>query len=130
MIDQELEELLKDEIGIMPYLGADGANVPQVGAEVPFPCHIDSRHEETEKTDGTMGITNHWITFGARVQVTGLLADGVTIGLRSIDRRDVPVMPTDFQIADPEIKEVLNSTDEIGDHHTSLVVGARRGSNA
>ena len=114
-VDAGLLCLFTDEVTIEPFTGRDFNNVESFGAGVTYQAHVTAKVEEVVRSTGDVAVATHRV----------VLTDRFTI-----DERDRITMPARFKIANPEIMAVLEWTDENGPHHTTIMVGARKGAKA
>lgn len=116
-VDPDLLELYVDTVQIAPYQSTDFDNVDTFGANVPYRAKIDAKTEEVLRRSGDVAVSTHSVALD---------------DVYSIDERDRITMPATprFRIANPEIKAVWGWSDEMGDHHTTVKVGARKGASA
>lgn len=114
-VDPELLELYVDTLIIEPFQGDDFNNVTSYGAPVNYRSKIDAKTEEVLRKTGDVALSTH----------SCALTD-----VFPIDERDRVTMPARFKIANPIIAAVKEWTDEMGPHHTTVKVGARKGGNA
>lgn len=128
-VDPILECLFVDEVKIGPFIGKDFNNVETFGPDVLTKAHIAAITQEVLRRTGDVTVSTHRVVLVDDLRVTGLLEDD-TIGDRSVDPRDRITMPSRFDITNPEIKAVMQWTDETGPHHATLKVGPRKGANA
>lgn len=114
-VDPELLELYVDTITIEPFLGSNFENVKSYGAPVPYRAKIDAKTEEVVRDTGDVVKSTHSVAMD---------------DVYPIDPRSRINMPVRFQITNPEIRAVMEWTDEIGPHHTTIKVAAREGGKA
>lgn len=116
-VDPELLELYVDEVQIEPYVSTDFDNVDTYGAGVLYRAKIDARTEEVVRKNGDVAVSTHSVALD---------------DVYAVDERDRITMPATprFRISNPEIKAVWGWSDEIGDHHTTVKVAARKGASA
>ncbi len=114
-VDPLLSCLFTDEVLIAPFAGRDFGNVESFGADVSYKAHIKAKTEEVVRSTGDVSISTHRVILKDRFP---------------IDERDRITMPSRFRVANPEIKAVMEWSDENGPHHTTVLVGPRKGANA
>lgn len=115
-VDPDLLELYVDEITWEPWLDDDFDNDDNFDDPQLLRAKIaGAQTEEVERSTGDVVVTTHAIA----------LDDVYPIGLR-----DRITMPARFLVSQPPIAKILPATDEEGDHHTTIVVGRRKGANA
>ena len=114
-VDPLLACLFTDDVLIAPFIGRDFANVESFGPDVSYKAHIEAKTEEVVRPTGDVAVSTHRVILNDRF---------------SIDERDRITMPSRFRIANPEIKAVMEWTDDTGPHHTTVLVGPRKGANA
>lgn len=116
-VDPELLDMFNETVMIEAYLGKNFDNVPQYAAAAPYQCKIDAKTEEVLRRTGDTAVSTHRVVLTDNYQ---------------IDERSRITMPTRFRIASPEIMAVRDWTEPgFGPlHHTTLMVGARKGASA
>lgn len=114
-VDPELLELYVDDVWIEPYVSTDFDNVDTFGASVKYAAKIDAKTEEVLRKTGDVAVATHSIALD---------------NVYSVDEKDRVTMPARFLISKPEIMAVKEWTDELGPHHTTLKIGARKGARA
>lgn len=114
-VDPLLGCLFVDEVKIAPFVSKDFDNVKTYGPDVIHKAHIKAKMEDVVRRTGDTAVATHRVVLTNRFD---------------IDERDRITMPTRFKIANPEIMSVLEWTDENGPHHTTVMVGPRKGADA
>ncbi len=114
-IDPDLLELLVEEITIEPYVSTSFEHVVSYGASVPYQVKIDADVVSVLRDTGDVVKSTHKI---------------VMDDVYTIDARSRITLPSRFVERNPEILGDKSRTDEIGLHHTTLLVDAKKGANA
>lgn len=114
-VDAALLPLFTDVVTVEPFLGRNFQKVESFGPAVNYQAHVTAQIEQVLRESGDVAVSTH----------RAVLTDRFTI-----DERSRITLPARFRIANPEIKAVLEWTDENGPHHTTILVGPRQGAKA